>query len=133
MAKSDVPAETLPVLTRTELVAAMPVPASPSGGQNGMPGCKSPLGSSSFAPSSVSTPASAPAGSTCGRMTPKIDAGKCPELLEHFCIVVERLAVDREHARAVSDTKHALARQPPMDIASQRCQIVDLRGMCLTV
>ena len=28
----EVPAETLPVRTRTELVATMPVPASPSGG-----------------------------------------------------------------------------------------------------
>ena len=32
MAKIEVPAETLPVRTRTELVATMPVPASPSGG-----------------------------------------------------------------------------------------------------
>ena len=35
MANTLVPAETLPVLTATELVAVMPVPASPSGGQSG--------------------------------------------------------------------------------------------------
>ena len=38
MAKIEVPAETLPVRTRTELVATMPVPASPSGGARMTPG-----------------------------------------------------------------------------------------------
>ena len=37
MAKTEVPAETLPVRSATLLVATMPVPASPSGGQSGMP------------------------------------------------------------------------------------------------
>ncbi len=38
MEKDDVPADTLPVRTLTALVATIPVPASPSGGQNGTPG-----------------------------------------------------------------------------------------------
>ncbi len=44
MAKTEVPAETLPVRGRTALVATMPVPASPSGGQNGMPAASLPVG-----------------------------------------------------------------------------------------
>ena len=69
MAKTDVPAETLPVRSATLLVATMPVPASPSGGQSGIPVCSCPVGSSSFAPSSVSTPAASPAARTLGRMS----------------------------------------------------------------
>ena len=44
MAKTDVPAETLPVRSATLLVATMPVPASPSGGQSGIPACELPGG-----------------------------------------------------------------------------------------
>ena len=40
MEKMDVPAETLPVRSATLFVAAMPVPASPSGGHNGNAGAK---------------------------------------------------------------------------------------------
>ena len=69
MAKTLVPADTLPVRTATALVAAMPVPASPSGGARGMPASRAPVGSSSPAPSAVRAPASAPAGSTAGRMS----------------------------------------------------------------
>ena len=47
---------------KLEFVATMPVPASPSGGQKGMPGCRAPVGSSRAAPASVSDPAAAPAG-----------------------------------------------------------------------
>ena len=70
IAKIEVPAETLPVRTPTLLVAAMPVPASPSGGQSGMPASSSPETSSRRAPASVRTPASSPAQSTWGRMSP---------------------------------------------------------------
>ena len=68
IAKSEVPALTLPVLTRTEFVATMPVPASPSQGATGMPGRSAPVGSRKSAPASVSLPALAPAGSTFGRI-----------------------------------------------------------------
>ena len=62
-------ADTLPVRGATLFVAAMPVPASPSGGQNGTPGCKTPVGSSSCAPSGgqrarVLTGGAAPVGSS---------------------------------------------------------------------
>ena len=66
MAKMEVPALTLPVRGATLLVAAIPVPASPSGGQKRIPGCKTPVGSSSRAPASVREPASCPAQSTVG-------------------------------------------------------------------
>ena len=61
MAKMLVPALTLPVRCETELVATMPVPASPSGGQRGIPACRVPDGSSRAAPASVSCPAASPA------------------------------------------------------------------------
>ncbi|CUQ64112.1 Uncharacterised protein [Segatella copri] len=51
------------------MVATIPVPASPSGGQSGVPAWSVPDGSSFFAPSSVNTPASSPAFSTSGRMS----------------------------------------------------------------
>ena len=61
MPNTLVPADTLPVLCATLLVAAIPVPASPSGGHNGTPASKVPVGSSSLAPSSVNVPACCPA------------------------------------------------------------------------
>ena len=64
MEKMEVPADTLPVRGATALVAAMPVPASPSAGAKGMPGVS--RLSSRAAPRSVSAPASAPAGRTRG-------------------------------------------------------------------
>ena len=66
MAKMDVPAETLPVRGATAFVAAMPVPASPSGGQSGMPAGRSPP--RYVTPASVGVPAAAPAVRTFGRM-----------------------------------------------------------------
>ena len=68
IAKSEVPALTLPVRTRTAFVAAMPVPASPSQGASGMPGLSVPLGSRKAAPTAVSVPPHSPATSTFGRM-----------------------------------------------------------------
>ena len=71
MAKMEVPADTLPVRADTLLVAVMPVPASPSGGQRGIPACRVPVGSRSFAPSGVSSPAGSPATRISGRMSSK--------------------------------------------------------------
>ena len=53
MENTEVPADTLPVRGATAFVAIMPVPASPSGGQTGQPGSRSPAGSRSAAPSGV--------------------------------------------------------------------------------
>ena len=61
MAKAEVPAETLPVRGATELVATMPVPASPSEGAKGMPAFRRPLSSRRAAPASVRYPAVSPA------------------------------------------------------------------------
>ena len=66
MAKVLVPADTLPVRGATALVAVMPVPASPSGGQNGMPGIRSPSSSKRRQPRFVKEPASSPATNTFG-------------------------------------------------------------------
>ena len=69
IAKIDVPADTFPVRTPTLSVATIPVPASPSGGHNGIPACKEPVGSNNAAPLSVSTPASSPADKTFGKIS----------------------------------------------------------------
>jgi hypothetical protein len=61
MEKIEVPADILPVRSVMLLVATMPVPASPSGGQKGMAFCNEPSGSSRRAPSDVSSPAFFPA------------------------------------------------------------------------
>ena len=53
----------------TALVATMPVPASPSGGQTGIPAFKWPDTSSLLAPSGVRNPAFSPAGKTLGRIS----------------------------------------------------------------
>ena len=57
--KMEVPADTLPVRGATALVAVMPVPASPSGGQSGIPAGRCPP--KNAAPASVSVPARVPA------------------------------------------------------------------------
>ena len=69
MAKMDVPADTFPVPTATELVATIPVPASPSGGQRGTPASRFPLSSINAAPSEVKLPPLSPAESTLGRIS----------------------------------------------------------------
>ncbi len=61
IANTEVPADTFPVRLVTLFVATIPVPASPSGGHKGIPGCRFPVGSRSCAPSFVRYPASSPA------------------------------------------------------------------------
>ncbi len=71
MAKTEVPAETLPVRAATLLVATMPVPASPSGGQSGIPAWSCAAGVDQLgALGRELTPAGSPATSTLGRMAP---------------------------------------------------------------
>ena len=69
MENEEVPADTFPVRCLTALVATMPVPASPSGGQTGIPAFKWPDTSSLLAPSGVRNPAFSPAGKTLGRIS----------------------------------------------------------------
>lgn len=72
IAKAEVPAEMFPVLTAKLLVATIPVPASPSGGQASAPALSSPDGSINFAPSSVKFPACSPATKVFGRISFKL-------------------------------------------------------------
>ena len=65
----EVPADTFPVRCLTALVATIPVPASPSGGQTGIPAFKWPDASSFLLPSGVRTPAFSPADNTLGRIS----------------------------------------------------------------
>ncbi|MPM68055.1 hypothetical protein SDC9_114981 [bioreactor metagenome] len=74
IANTLVPALTLPVRGRTLLVATIPVPASPSGGHIGIPASNPPVGSSSFAPASVSLPASSPAVLIFGSISPSFQS-----------------------------------------------------------
>ena len=77
MANTEVPAETLPVRTATELVAHIPVPASPSGGARGIPSSSLPVVSRSFAPSAVNVPAFSPATRTFGRISDSFQGYFC--------------------------------------------------------
>ena len=78
MANTLVPADTLPVRIPTEFVAAIPVPASPSGGHKGIPASNLPLTSRSLTPSSVSVPAASPAVRTSGRISESFHAKPSP-------------------------------------------------------
>ena len=103
IAKTDVPAETFPVRSATLFVATMPVPASPSGGQSGIPAWSCPVGSSSLAPSSVSTPGGISGDQDLRKNVPELPGDVCCcepfiEQLDLACIVVVDLAVDGEHA-----------------------------------
>ena len=69
IANTEVPADTLPVRFAILFVAVIPVPASPSGGHTGTPASNVPVVSSSFAPSSVKTPAASPALNTSGKIS----------------------------------------------------------------
>src|SRR4051794_27423312 len=148
MAKMLVPADTLPVRGATELVATIPVPASPSGGQSGMPGRSRPVGSSSVAPASVSSPAVRPAtairGSRAGGGSPRRGGlaggragagergqrggggqpppgrgGRGVDRARRGGGVPAGVAVDREHAAGVADAEDLLAGEPPVHVAGQ--------------
>ena len=85
MLNTDVPALMFPVFALTLFVAAIPVPASPSGGQKGIPASRSPLGSRNLAPASVRFPAASPAIKTLGKtsliLKPKaLTSGKASNL-----------------------------------------------------
>ena len=69
MANTEVPADIFPVFTPTLFVAAIPVPASPSGGHTNIPAFSLPEGSKRRTPSSVKLPAASPAINTCGRIS----------------------------------------------------------------
>ena len=64
----EVPADTFPVRCLTLFVATIPVPASPSGGQSGIPASNCPETSKRRAPSTVNTPAFSPARRTLGKI-----------------------------------------------------------------
>src|SRR5918997_736739 len=127
MAKMLVPAETLPVRGATELVATMPVPASPSGGHIGMPGSSRPLGSSCFAPAGVSSPAGPPDhGQQIGQG--QVGAGLGSELVEPAQlrrVVITGGGVDGEHAAGVADAQNLLSGELPVDVAGQRREMRD--------
>ena len=72
IANAEVPADTFPVFLAILLVATIPVPASPSGGQSFVPDCNLPVGSKSNTPSAVNVPASSPATKTFGRISSSV-------------------------------------------------------------
>src|SRR5699024_1052163 len=80
IANALVPADILPFFFSTLLVATIPVPASPSGGQSGTPGSKLFVGSNNLAPCSVKQPAFVPAVRTFGK-TDSISHSNCLSLI----------------------------------------------------
>ena len=125
IAKMLVPALTLPVRGATELVATMPVPASPSGGHSGAPGRSAPVGSSSPAPASVSSPAGVAGDRGLGQQVdqPQVGAGlgrRAGRTGDMRGVVVAGRRVDREHPGGVADAEHLLAGEPPVHVAGER-------------
>ena len=59
--------------------------------------------------------------------------GKLFELLNHRCVVVLGLRMNRQHARSVAYAEHLLARQLPVDIAGQCGQELDVFHVLLFV
>ena len=88
IANTLVPADTLPVRFSTLFVAVIPVPASPSGGHRGTPGCRHPERSRSLAPSFVSVPAISPARSTFGNISRSFQGNPLSATsASNFCII----------------------------------------------
>ncbi len=131
MAKTEVPAETLPVRSATLLVATMPVPASPSGGQSGMPACSSPAGVEQLCAFFGQNAGGIPGEQDFGQDVLEFprEVFRCDAFVEqpdHAFIIIVGLAVDREHARGFAHAQHLLPGQLPVDIARQRGQMVDV-------
>ena len=138
MAKMDVPAETLPVRGATELVATIPVPASPSGGQSGMPGRSRPVGSSSAAPASVSVPAGRPATAMAGSSSARVSStpASAASWSNRASIVASYppvVGVDRDHAAGIPDAEDLLAGELPVHVAGQGRQVVEPTDVVLAV
>ena len=120
-----VPALTLPVRGATEHVATMPVPASPSGGHSAMPGRSPPVGSSSAAPSGVSSPARPAGDEHLGKEVGHGHAGRAlrrraGRTARASGVVVVGGRVDREHPRGVADAEHLAPGEPPVHVAGER-------------
>ncbi len=115
----------------------MPVPASPSGGNAGMPGSRSPSGSRRPAPSGVRLPASSPARSTFGNRSRsfqgKLIGHQILEGIQHFPVIVKGLGVNGEHAHGVPDAQHLKPGQLPVDIAGQGGEEADVLHMGVAV
>ena len=129
MAKMLVPALTLPVRGATELVATMPVPASPSGGHRGTPRCSGRWGRSR-APAAVSSPARLAGELHGGQHAARVQrhAGRGSHPVEGGDlggVVVAGGDVDGEHAAGVADAEDLLPGQLPVDVAGQGGQVVE--------
>ena len=137
MAKMLVPALTLPVRGATELVATMPVPASPSGGHSGIAGPQSPgrieqpgagLGAASRRP-----PRRSDGRQQVGQPPGQAGVGdQVVEVAHHGGVVAAGGGVDREHAAGVADPEHLLAGQLPVHVPGEGGQVRDPTDVVLT-
>ena len=72
-------------------------------------------------------------GQDLGQDGPKVDAGQRVELLEHGLVVVQRPAVDGEHAAGLAHAHDLLAGELPVDVASQGGEEGDILHVRLLV
>lgn len=133
-----VPALTLPVRGATLFVATMPVPASPSGGQNGMPGCSVPVGVEPLRPLDGQHTGVLACGQNGRQQFDKIHGAAllvCQRVkfCEHCGIIPAGGAVNREHAAGIAFAQHLAPGQLPVYIACQRGEKVQLRQVWLAV
>ena len=131
-----VPALTFPVRGATALVATMPVPASPSGGQKMAPGCNAVLGSRRAAPSAVSAPAGCPATSDLGQQVAQrrhLTVNQPVVASEEVGVVVAGGRIDREHPRGVTDPEHPQTREFLVHVTGKGGDMLNLRHMRLGV
>ncbi len=124
--------DTFSLLTLTEFVAVIPVPASPSGGQKGMPLSSSPDGSRRSAPSGVSLPASSPAVRTSGNIL-KMSIPVRELNFFDIMIVVQSGAVDGEHSGSFPDTDYMSSCKQKVDVAGKSRQLLYPGNMFLFI
>ena len=110
----------------------------PRAGRAATPGWSTPDGSSSAAPSAVSSPGLPAGRQHLGQQLGEVQAGRAlgdepVEHLEQPCVVVARRGVDREHARGVADADRLAAREPPVHVPGERRDEGDLRDVRLLV
>ena len=116
--KEEVPADTLPVRCLTALVATMPVPASPSGGQTGTAfRCED---------TGIFTSRQYFGQNVFQFPTVFFRSNQIVEFGHHFGGIVVGSRIYGEHTRCVTNAQHLFACYLPMYITCKSCQELDV-------
>lgn len=138
MANTEVPADTLPVRTATELVAAIPVPASPSGGADRNAWLKTSGGVQKLCALFCQGTGVLASHQDLGQQVfhlPGKASFRRPLVKgrQHSLIICIRSAINGEHAGGISHAQHFLPGELPMDIARQGGEEADTGDVLLPV